>query len=296
MNFTLDQLLALDAIERTGSFAEAATQLHKVPSAVSYSIQSLESALGVDVFDRSRRKAVLTPEGQRILDLAREVISQARELERSAAQMKGGWEPELHVVVDGALPMEPFLRCMRRFSDPEVPTALRLDVEYQEGVLERFERDPADLAMVIGLVDSERQDDYERTDLGPIDLVLVVASEHPLTQAEEIEEARHGFAELVVRDSSSRFVQQSRASFIGSKNVLFLSDFHSKRIALIRAAGYGWIPHHLVAEDLEKKRLVLLDVEPNRWTYRPQLVARAGRSSGKATQLFIETLAETLND
>jgi DNA-binding transcriptional LysR family regulator len=29
MNFTLDQLLALDAIARTGSFAGAATELYK---------------------------------------------------------------------------------------------------------------------------------------------------------------------------------------------------------------------------------------------------------------------------
>lgn len=84
MNFTLDQLMALDAIARTGSFAAAASELHKVPSAVSYSIQGLESALGVDVFDRSRRKAVLTPAGQRLLDASREVLDQARMLERVA--------------------------------------------------------------------------------------------------------------------------------------------------------------------------------------------------------------------
>lgn len=46
MDFTLDQLLALDAIARTGTFAGAADELHKAPSAISYLVQGLESASG----------------------------------------------------------------------------------------------------------------------------------------------------------------------------------------------------------------------------------------------------------
>ena len=291
MNFTLDQLLALDAIARTGSFAKAASELHKVPSAISYSIQSLESALGVDVFDRSRRKAVLTDAGLRLLEVSREVIEQARTLERVAAELEGGWEPELHVVVDGALPMEPFLRCLRRFSDPEVPTFLRLDVEYQEGVVERFNEAPADLAMVLGLAFDGDEEGYDCTPLDPLELVLVAGVNHPLAKGPAGESERKKHAEIVVRDSSSRFSKRSKGSFIGSKNVVFLSDFHSKRIALLREAGYGWVPKHLVAEDLDRGHLVLLDTEPNTWLYHPQMLARTGHALGKGARLFVETMA-----
>lgn len=291
MNFTLDQLLALDAIARTGSFATAASELHKVPSAISYSIQSLESALGVDVFDRSRRKAVLTDAGHRLLECSRDVIDRARTLERVAAELEGGWEPELHVVVDGALPMEPFLRCLRRFSDPEVPTFLRLDVEYQEGVVERFNEAPADLAMVLGLAGDGDEVGFDCTPLDPLDLVLVAAANHPLAQGPAGEDERINHAEIVVRDSSSRFSKRSKGSFIGSKNVVFLSDFHSKRIALLEAAGYGWVPSHLVQDDVDEGRLVLLNSEPNRWTYHPQMLARSGHVLGKGAKLFVETMA-----
>ena len=292
MNFTLDQLLALDAIARTGSFAKAAAELHKVPSAISYSIQSLESALGVDVFDRSRRKAVLTDAGVRLLEVSRDVIEGARALERVAAELEGGWEPELHVVVDGALPMEPFLRCLKRFSDPEVPTFLRLDVEYQEGVVERLNEAHADLAMVLGLAFDGDEEGFECTPLDPLELVLVAASGHPLADGYASEEERKKHAEIVVRDSSSRFSKRSKGSFIGSKNVVFLSDFHSKRIALLSSAGYGWIPRHLVEKELQSGSLVLLNSEPNIWTYEPQMLARSGHALGKGAQLFVETLAE----
>ena len=54
---SLDALTALDAIARQGSFAAAAKELHRVPSALSYTIQKMEDDLGVRLFDRTARKA-----------------------------------------------------------------------------------------------------------------------------------------------------------------------------------------------------------------------------------------------
>jgi len=290
MNFTLDQLLALDAIARTGSFAAAASDLHKVPSAVSYSIQSLEAALGVDVFDRSRRKAVLTAAGNKVLNSARLVISTARDLERVASELKDGWEPELHVIVDGALPMDAVLDCIRRFSEPDIPTHLRLEVEYQEGVVDRFEEAEGDLALVLGFAGDGDDDGYDCIPLQPLELILVAAPEHPLAQNPLSEEMRASHAELVVRDSSHRFLRRAKQSFIGSGNVVYLSDFHSKRVGLLKCAGYGWIPRHFIQSDLDQGRLVQLEANPNSWTYHPQVAVKAGRELGPAARIFLETI------
>ena len=64
---TLEALLVLDAIDRKGSFAAAAEELHKVPSALSYTVKQLETFLSLPLFDRSGQKAVLTPEGRMVL-------------------------------------------------------------------------------------------------------------------------------------------------------------------------------------------------------------------------------------
>lgn len=290
MDFTLDQLRALDAIDRTGSFASAARELHKVTSAVSYLVRELESTLGVELFDRSGRRAVLTPAGRRVLEASREVLDRGRALQRVAAELRDGWEPELHVVVDGALPMAPILACIRRFADPAVPTHLRVDVEYQEGVIDRFEDTPADLALVLGFDPHEEVPNYERTPLGDLELVFVAAPSHPLTSGPVTAEARARHAELVVRDSSPRFRLQSKPSFMGSRNVVYLSDFHSKRVALLDATGYGWIPRHFVADDIVGGQLRLLDAEPNAWTYHPEVITRRDHPLGRGGRLFFETL------
>ena len=48
----LDQLLVLDTIVRTGSFAAAAKELFRVPSAITYAIRNLEESLEIEIFER----------------------------------------------------------------------------------------------------------------------------------------------------------------------------------------------------------------------------------------------------
>ena len=71
---TLEALLVLDAIDQRGSFASAAEQLNKVPSAISYIVQKLEEQLGVTLFVRQGRRSVLTPAGLHLLEEGRKVL------------------------------------------------------------------------------------------------------------------------------------------------------------------------------------------------------------------------------
>ncbi|MBO0246815.1 LysR family transcriptional regulator, partial [Vibrio sp. Vb0592] len=58
--FSKSSLEMLDAVARLGSFTAAAEVLHKVPSAISYSVRQIESELGVVLFRRLPRKVELT--------------------------------------------------------------------------------------------------------------------------------------------------------------------------------------------------------------------------------------------
>src|SRR5688572_33390864 len=82
MRLSLDSLQVIDAIDRKGSFAGAATELHRVPSAITYSIRQLEEGLGVELFDRRGHRAVLT-------DAGRELLRQGRRLLGAAADLGG---------------------------------------------------------------------------------------------------------------------------------------------------------------------------------------------------------------
>ena len=60
-------LRAFEAAARTGSFYEAATELHLSPSAVSHAIRKLEQNLGTALFERDGRRARLSPAGAALM-------------------------------------------------------------------------------------------------------------------------------------------------------------------------------------------------------------------------------------
>ena len=71
---TLNQLETFMAIVRLESFSAAATKLHMTQSTVSARIRELELSLGGEVFDRSGRRAHLTPTGRQLVHYATQVL------------------------------------------------------------------------------------------------------------------------------------------------------------------------------------------------------------------------------
>lgn len=296
IHHTLDQLLILDAIDRTGTFARAAAELHRVPSAISYGVKQLEEGLGVEVFDRSRRRATLTPAGRSLLRHAREVLDQASQLESVASQIRDGWEAELHVVVDGVFPMALITEVLRDFGEARIPTRLRVDVEHQWGVPDRFESDNAHIMLLLDFEDDEGI--YTARPLPDLPMVLAVASTHALAGQEALtRDDLSAHLELVVKDSAPRFAATPRRAFLGSPHVIHLSDFHSKRIGLLGGAGFGWIPRHLVAADLAQGDLVPVGLQSGHaWTYHPHLVTRRHEQPGRAATRFLDALSAVSSD
>ena len=281
---TLDQLLVLDAIERTGSFAAAARSLHRVPSAVSHAVARLEDAVGVAVFDRSGHRAVLTDAGRRILDAGREVLDTARRLDIVADGLQAGWEPTLQVVVDGALPMRPIVRVLKGFLAEDHPTRVRLDVEHRQGVIAHWQADDADLMLVLGL---EEADGCVVTRLTPLPMRLVVSSSHPLGMGSVARAQLSEHVELLVRDSSPAVAEGAEAWF-GTEHLVHFSDFPTKRVGLLEGLGFGWMPLHLVDDDLEQGSLRAIDLKDGdaEWMWQPMLVRRADRVQGPASRRF----------
>ncbi|SEJ08635.1 LysR family transcriptional regulator [Achromobacter sp. NFACC18-2] len=104
MQWTLDQLRQFVAAAEAGSFSAAGRRIGRAQSAVSTSVGLLEADLGVALFDRSRRNAVLTPAGEVMLLEARELLRQAGGLAQRALSFAGGQEARLSIALDEALP------------------------------------------------------------------------------------------------------------------------------------------------------------------------------------------------
>ncbi len=93
MPLTLRQVQIFLSVAQSNSISEAAVSLGVTKSAVSQSITDLESRLGVNLFERSKGRAVLSAEGRSFKSTADELVRRAEDAEHffqhpSRAQLK----------------------------------------------------------------------------------------------------------------------------------------------------------------------------------------------------------------
>src|SRR6218665_1617818 len=100
---TPEALSMMDGIDRTGSFAAAARELGKVPSALTYNVRQLEDALDVLLFDRRSRQAKLTAAGEELLNEGRRLLEQMDAVANRVKRVATGWETQLTIAVDGVM-------------------------------------------------------------------------------------------------------------------------------------------------------------------------------------------------
>jgi DNA-binding transcriptional LysR family regulator len=294
MSLTLDQLTALDAIDRLGSFSAAAKALFRTTSAISYSIRNLEEALGVEIFDRSGHRAILTRAGELILDEARRVLSQTRRLEQLSLELQEGYEPLISIIIDGILPMPPIMWALREFSGKGLSTKVRIGTEYLNGVQSRFTRDDADIMLAL---DYEGAAELSAMPLPPVYTYLVVHRDHPLaeTNASINREILANHVELIVSDSANIPRGATHRLFLGSPHQFEVSDFHSKREALLSNVGFGWLPAHLTSPYLDTGELVQVRFEEgSRHIFEPHMVHRRDPPVGPAARLFMDLLLQAV--
>src|SRR5919201_1761502 len=152
MRLSLDAIAVLDAIDRRGSFAAAADELHRVPSAVTYQVQKLEQDLDVALFDRRARRARLTPAGRELLDSGRRLLEAAGSIEQRVKRVATGWETDLTVAVDAIIPWArvwPLVSAFHKHcqSNAAAHTRLRLAREVFGGAWDALAEGRADLVL-----------------------------------------------------------------------------------------------------------------------------------------------------
>lgn len=93
----LRQLEYLSALAREQHFARAATVCHVSQPALSEGIRKLEADLGVQIVRRSRSFEGFTPEGERVVHWARQILANADELRSELSSMREGLSGRLRI-------------------------------------------------------------------------------------------------------------------------------------------------------------------------------------------------------
>jgi molybdate transport repressor ModE-like protein len=115
-HLTLRQLQILQAIQASGSMAEAARSLYMTGPAVTQQVHQLEKVLGAPVFDRLGRRLKLTAAGAHALAAAHDVHARLATLARDMDALAQRDEGVLHlgILATGTHILPPLLAEFRR--------------------------------------------------------------------------------------------------------------------------------------------------------------------------------------
>lgn len=290
---TLDQLQVFAAVADAGSFSLAAQRLGRAQSAVSYTVASLEALLGLALFERTRRRPVLTEAGRAILADARRVDTTMHELQARAAGLTLGLEAEVSLAVDVMFPIDPLVGVLEDFARTFPTVTLRLRMEPLGGVLKLVAERECELG-ISGPIE-RWPDSIAPNLLGAISLISVAAPGHPLARrgghggripTHELRE----HTQLVLTERSR--LAEGPMHGVYASHSWRIGDLGAKHRLLIAGLGWGSMPRHLVAADLAAGRLVRIQpADRHAFAYRLFLITRADTHPRPAARWLAERIA-----
>jgi len=183
---TLKQLRAFCAVARTGKMTDAAEELFLSQSAISLQIKALEEDLNIVLFERRGPRIQLTPDGRKLLDMARPLVEGMDGLgERFDKEVRGDLESGKLVIAAGESTIMYILpRLVSAFRDryPKIHVQLR-NVTGRDG-LAMIREDEVDFAFG-SMLDIPSDIDY--TPMYSFDPALIMPLGHKLAEKKHIQ-------------------------------------------------------------------------------------------------------------
>lgn len=286
---TLDALEVIDAIDRRGSFAAAANELYRVPSAISYTVQKLEQDLDLVLYRKQGRRAMLTEAGKVLLAQGRELLDASQRLAVAAKAVHRGWEPVFNIAVDSILDFDFIYPHLVKFLAIQPAIEINVYEEVLGGAYDALISNRADLVVGIGS-DSIQTNAVGSQFLFDIEWLLAVAPNHPLAQAELplTRQSFEGHRFVVVKDSSITRAPQSRRIF-SQYPPLTVPSVREKIKAQCLGLGIGFLPKHRIQDELKRGLLIALQIADFNGLEAIHLAWKAG-NKGKVLRWFIDEL------
>lgn len=254
---TFELIRTLDAIDRHGSFAAAAEQLHKVPSALTYTLQKCEKDLGVALFDRRGHRAEWTQAARHILREGRRILTAMDDLGHSAQRLSEGWTTDYTLAYDHIFEfsqMAPLIEAAQN----HIPW-VRLNVLQGalSGTWELLLEHQADLVVAprAALPDTPG---LSTQDLGSVRMALAVARTHPLAKLDRAltRDDLAPYPVVTIRDTTRRGSPLS-AGLTQRDQEFVVPDMPAKISAQQQGLGVGMLPLHRIQREILNGHLII---------------------------------------
>ncbi|EDU59263.1 LysR family transcriptional regulator [Providencia stuartii] len=245
---TLDQWITLQAVVDCGGFAQAAEVLHRTQSAISYTISKLEQTLEIEIFSLEKRRAVLTPKGEMLLALSRELTNKAILLETKAKLLNSKCNIKIKLVIDTLYHTDNLLDKVANF--------IKRHKDYDIDIIKQniSKSDVFALKDYDILITDQHVETLNPIFLETVESVIVTSPDHILQSIEEsnLLDYLSKYTKVVLDPSLEDTVKSAQTISAASLETV---------IKLVEnGTGYTWLPKNLIKNQLNNYSLKQLKI------------------------------------
>ena len=249
---TIEQWSVLRAVVEHGSFAQAAAALNKSQSSISYAVGKLQETLNVRLLELQGRRAILTMAGHALLAEATPLIDELGRIEERTQAIASGEDVRIRLLVDSVFPKARLFDALGMFTElhPYVDIHLR---EAVRQTIRETQTEDFDIAVLV----AEPGARLVKL-IADIPLIAVAHAEHPLALGRQSLTtallARYARVEI-------RGMEPIPPSPNETGKIWRMNTVEAALEGVRRGLCYGWLPQHLIRDELETGYLATLPLK-----------------------------------
>jgi DNA-binding transcriptional LysR family regulator len=252
--FDFDALQVLVVVVEKGGFHAASNILFKSQPAITNAVKKLEEQLGLLLFDRRHYQPVLTPQGEKLYQRAKVLVSHWQHVNQFADLLKADMESDITIAIDVFYPLENLKELFSQWIAHYPQTHFHFLTESLGGACERLTQGHADIVISENLIGKHA------VEVIPLhtESMTAVASPQFITQyARQLQnlDTLNECMQVILKDSS-----KTNFSFgvVEHCRHWTVSDVITKKQIIVEGLGWGRLPGHLITAELADGRLQLL--------------------------------------
>ncbi len=245
------------------------------------------------LFDRTGKKVVLTPQGEEFLEHANRILYDVHQAKASMNDTDELKNP-LHIGTIESLCTVKFPKIIRKFREQYPRVSIRITVDSPEKLIQMMEHNELDL---IYILDTPRWDSNWIKVMEKAEPVMFVTSvSHRLAKERNLlldDLLKEPFY-LTERNANYRQALDGQLALRRKElsPMLEISDTAFIKKMLMYGGGVSFLPRFAVEDDIEKKKLTLLDVKDIEITMYRQIFYHKNKFKTKEMEKFTEFALE----
>ncbi|MDP5032301.1 MAG: LysR family transcriptional regulator [Paraglaciecola sp.] len=259
---TLEQIKMFVTVAQLGSISAAAKVLHKTQPAISIALKRLQDELKLELLHREQYRLSLTDAGQKLLRHFEFLLKQQVHIDAIAVHLASGLERKVELVYETISHSLPIFNAVSEVQQRFPLTEFYLSSESNLGAIKRLIEGKGDIAISPWIDRFYELADFDTLPFSRFEIITVI-HKNALPLKEQVPRFVSEIDHLPLLKPQTVLFDLDLDGLFGyvAPSQVRTNDLWAQKSMLLSASGWGYIPKHLVENELATGELIQLNLE-----------------------------------